>query len=95
MPPPTHSPHIAVACPACHPQALISFLEAWEAALPRAALQHILDMLVMPKLRAAVTLWEPRQVCGHVGVRAGRSVQCHQHSQFAARMRTAHCSGTA
>eukprot|EP00200_Dunaliella_tertiolecta_P006438 CAMPEP_0202339820 /NCGR_PEP_ID=MMETSP1126-20121109/1516_1 /ASSEMBLY_ACC=CAM_ASM_000457 /TAXON_ID=3047 /ORGANISM="Dunaliella tertiolecta, Strain CCMP1320" /LENGTH=867 /DNA_ID=CAMNT_0048930421 /DNA_START=98 /DNA_END=2701 /DNA_ORIENTATION=- len=43
------------------PEALLTFLEAWEPVLPRAALQHILDMLVMPRLRAAVTQWEPRQ----------------------------------
>jgi len=42
------------------PEPLLSWLEAWEGLLPGAALSHVLDMLVMPKLRQAVQEWEPR-----------------------------------
>lgn len=41
------------------PEPLLTFLETWEPLLPRAALSHILDMLVMPRLRRAVGEWEP------------------------------------
>lgn len=39
-------------------------VQEWEALLPRTALAHVMDMLVMPALRRAVTAWEPRQACG-------------------------------
>jgi hypothetical protein len=35
--------------------------QAWEPLLPASALGHILEMLVMPKLRRALNEWEPRQ----------------------------------
>lgn len=43
------------------PEPLLRVVEGWEAVLPAAALGHVLDMLVMPKIRAAVDAWEPRQ----------------------------------
>jgi tuftelin-interacting protein 11 len=43
------------------PEPLLAFLESWEPLLPPAVLAHLLDMLVMPKLRIAVGQWEPRQ----------------------------------
>ncbi|GLC32990.1 hypothetical protein PLESTB_000382900 [Pleodorina starrii] len=42
------------------PEPLLKWLEAWEPLLPPSALGHILGMLVMPKLRTALTEWEPR-----------------------------------
>jgi hypothetical protein len=35
--------------------------QAWEPLLPASALAHVLEMLVLPKLRLAVGEWEPRQ----------------------------------
>ncbi|GIL44507.1 hypothetical protein Vafri_1959 [Volvox africanus] len=43
------------------PEPLLKWLEAWEPLLPPSALGHILEMLVMPKLRRALGEWEPRQ----------------------------------
>ncbi|EFN58159.1 hypothetical protein CHLNCDRAFT_50559 [Chlorella variabilis] len=35
------------------------FVEAWEAVLPGAALQYIMESLVLPRLRLAVQAWDP------------------------------------
>ena len=34
-------------------------MEAWEALLPVAALQYIMESLVLPRLRLAVQSWDP------------------------------------
>jgi tuftelin-interacting protein 11 len=34
-------------------------VEAWEPLLPGAALQYIMDSLVLPRLRLAVQAWDP------------------------------------
>ena len=34
---------------------------SWERLLPPSALSHVLEMLVMPRLRRAAGEWEPRQ----------------------------------
>ncbi|EFJ43876.1 hypothetical protein VOLCADRAFT_65509 [Volvox carteri f. nagariensis] len=43
------------------PEPLLKWLETWEPLLPPSALGHVLEMLVMPKLRRALGEWEPRQ----------------------------------
>lgn len=35
------------------------FVEVWEPVLPPAALAHIMEHLVLPRLRAAVSAWDP------------------------------------
>ena len=45
----------------------LRFLDAWERLLPPAVLGHVLEMLVMPRLRRACSEWEPRQVWIGVG----------------------------
>ena len=35
------------------------FVEAWEQLLPAAALQYIMESLVLPRLRQAVQAWDP------------------------------------
>jgi tuftelin-interacting protein 11 len=42
------------------PEPMIRFLETWGDALPLPAIQRLLEQVVMPKLSAAVELWEPR-----------------------------------
>ncbi|GJT49694.1 septin and tuftelin-interacting protein 1 homolog 1 [Tanacetum coccineum] len=45
---------------ATNPEPLLHFLDIWERLMPHAALQKILDQIVMPKLLAAVNSWDPR-----------------------------------
>ncbi|GJZ77623.1 septin and tuftelin-interacting protein 1 homolog 1 [Tanacetum coccineum] len=45
---------------ATNPEPLLHFLDIWERLMPHAALQKILDQIVMPKLLAAVKSWDPR-----------------------------------
>ncbi|KXG26699.1 hypothetical protein SORBI_3006G144900 [Sorghum bicolor] len=42
------------------PEPMIRFLDTWGDALPLPAIQRLLEQVVMPKLSAAVELWEPR-----------------------------------
>ncbi|TVU15278.1 hypothetical protein EJB05_38789, partial [Eragrostis curvula] len=41
-------------------ESMLAFLEAWCDTLPLAAVQRLLDQVVVPKLAAAVGAWEPR-----------------------------------
>eukprot|EP00803_Ostreobium_quekettii_P005141 evm.model.scf_54.2 EVM.evm.TU.scf_54.2 scf_54:5179-15799(+) len=43
------------------PEPMVRLVEAWEAVWPRVVLAHVLEGLVMPKLRATVAGWEPRE----------------------------------
>jgi tuftelin-interacting protein 11 len=56
-------PPLRAACTAWEPrdpEPLLRFMDTWAPLLPRAALDHILQMLVMPRLTQAVLSWEPR-----------------------------------
>nr|GEV91585.1 zinc finger, CCHC-type [Tanacetum cinerariifolium] len=44
---------------ATNPEPLLHFLDIWERLMPHAALEKILDRIVMPKLLAVVNSWDP------------------------------------
>ena len=43
------------------PEPLLTLLESWSGLLPPAAMSHVLQLIVVPRLSAAVDEWEPRK----------------------------------
>lgn len=44
-----------------NPKSAVALLEAWKPLLPRFILDNITDQLLLPKIRSAVSEWEPKR----------------------------------